>query len=96
MSVLYRGLPLSGALYQPVTKAADKCDFCRETQLKQGKQPACVEACPTKALVFGNLKDPSSEVVQMIRANPTQRSKVDLGTRPKLFKIVAKQGEIKL
>ncbi|MGI2852777.1 4Fe-4S dicluster domain-containing protein [Shewanella algae] len=88
--------PYQVRFINPVTKAADKCDFCRETQLKQGKQPACVEACPTKALVFGNLKDPSSEVVQMIRANPTQRSKVDLGTRPKMFRIVAKQGEIKL
>ena len=40
----------------PVTKTADKCDFCRKTNLQAGKLPACVEACPTKALTFGNLE----------------------------------------
>jgi protein NrfC len=44
--------------------------------------------------VFGNLKDPESELVALLKANPTQRSKLDLGTRPKLFRIKAKQGEI--
>jgi len=86
--------PYEVRFINPVTKAADKCDFCRETNLKQGKQPACVEACPTKALVFGNLKDPKSELVTLLKANPTKRSKLDLGTRPKLFRIKAKEGEI--
>ncbi|MFQ6372042.1 4Fe-4S dicluster domain-containing protein [Shewanella sp. YIC-542] len=80
----------------PVTKAADKCDFCRETQLKQGKQPACVEACPTKALVFGDLNDPNSEIVKVLEENPVYRNKKDLGTHPKLFRIQAKQGGITL
>lgn len=86
--------PYEVRFINPVTKAADKCDFCRETNLKQGKQPACVEACPTKALVFGNLKDPESELVALLKANPTERFKQDLGTRPKIFRIKAKQGEI--
>jgi len=40
------------------------------------------------------LKDPTSELVQVLRANPTQRAKVALGTRPKLFRILAKSGEV--
>ncbi|MBA3051521.1 MAG: 4Fe-4S dicluster domain-containing protein [Candidatus Omnitrophota bacterium] len=32
-------------------KAVIKCDLCRE-RLKQGEEPACAAACPTKALVF--------------------------------------------
>jgi len=32
-------------------KAVIKCDLCRE-RLKKGEDPACVEACPTKALAF--------------------------------------------
>jgi protein NrfC len=86
--------PYEVRFINPVTKAADKCDFCCETNLKQGKQPACVEICPTKALVFGNLKDPESELVALLKANPTERFKQDLGTRPKIFRIKAKQGEI--
>ncbi|MCL1148275.1 4Fe-4S dicluster domain-containing protein [Shewanella sp. 10N.261.52.F9] len=80
----------------PVTKAADKCDFCKETRLKEGKLPACVDACPTKALTFGDISDPQSQVVQVLKAAPSYRTKTDLGTRPKVFRIAAKGGEINL
>ncbi|MES9996051.1 DMSO/selenate family reductase complex B subunit [Desulfovibrio aminophilus] len=30
-----------------------KCDFCRD-YLEQGRPPACVAACPTRALTFGD------------------------------------------
>jgi carbon-monoxide dehydrogenase iron sulfur subunit len=37
-------------------KAMVKCDLCFE-RAKAGQEPACVEACPTKALKFGSEKD---------------------------------------
>lgn len=78
----------------PVTKAVDKCDFCRKSRLEQGLPPACVEACPTKALTFGDLNDPNSEIVQLLRVRQTYRDKVDLGTRPKLYKVPHGKGEV--
>jgi len=39
----------------------EKCNFCEE-RLRQGLLPACVEACKEKALVFGDLRQPDSEV----------------------------------
>lgn len=36
------------------------CDLCA-ARLKDGRPPACVEGCPTKALRFKELKDVSSE-----------------------------------
>ena len=78
----------------PVTKTADKCDFCRKTNLQAGKLPACVEACPTKALTFGNLDDPNSEISQVLRQKPTYRYKLALGTKPKLYRVPFKYGEV--
>ena len=34
-----------------------KCVFCYDTRLKYGKPPACVEACPQDALVFGQREE---------------------------------------
>ncbi|HBO21655.1 cytochrome c nitrite reductase Fe-S protein [Providencia sp.] len=78
----------------PVNKTADKCDFCRKTNLKKGKQPACVESCPTKALIFGNLDDPQSDVSKMLGQKPTYRFKIALGTRPKVYRVPFKYGEV--
>ncbi|QSX33847.1 4Fe-4S dicluster domain-containing protein [Shewanella avicenniae] len=80
----------------PVTHAADKCDFCKETNLREGKQPACVMACPTGALMFGDLEDPHSKIVAALNSQPVYRAKEDLGTHPKLFRIRAKAGEVSL
>ena len=30
-----------------------KCSMCYENRIKQGRQPACTEACPTQATIFG-------------------------------------------
>lgn len=79
----------------PETKTADKCNFCRDTNLAKGKQPACVESCPTKSLTFGDLNDPNSEISQKVRENQVYRTKVELGTDPNLFHIPAKKGEIR-
>jgi carbon-monoxide dehydrogenase iron sulfur subunit len=40
----------------PRTGIAVKCDFCPD-RLKRGLTPACVEACPTQALLYGEEED---------------------------------------
>ncbi|WP_114194704.1 4Fe-4S dicluster domain-containing protein [Edaphovirga cremea] len=86
--------PYQVRFINPVTNTADKCNFCRDSNLAEGKKPACVSACPTKALVFGNLDDPDSDIAKMIKANPVYRSKLHLGTEPKVYRIPGKYGEI--
>jgi len=57
--------------------------------------PACVEACEKqalasgkkKALTFGNLNDPDSDVSKLIADNPARGIREDLGTKPKVFYI---------
>lgn len=45
-----------------------KCTFCAHLLDKGWKEPRCVESCPTKALVFGDLNDPGSEISKTIAA----------------------------
>ncbi len=66
----------------------EKCNFCAE-RLRQGLQPACVEACgDTRAMVFGDLNDPDSELRQMLRQNHTVQRNPSLGTHPSVFYIL--------
>jgi len=65
----------------------EKCNFCAE-RLALGQPPACVAACPEKALVFGNLADPKSELRQLLQSRYTIRRLPELGTKPDVFYIV--------
>jgi Fe-S-cluster-containing dehydrogenase component len=62
----------------------EKCNLCEE-RLARGEPPACVEACPQKALVFGDLGDPGSTVRAALRERPSLRRKPELGTRPSVY-----------
>jgi len=64
----------------------EKCNFCAE-RLAVGKQPACVEASKG-ALVFGDLRDPDSEIRKVLKDNYTIRRKQELGTEPAVYYIV--------
>ncbi|MFC2084035.1 sulfate reduction electron transfer complex DsrMKJOP subunit DsrO [Bacteroidota bacterium] len=65
----------------------EKCTFCDE-RLARGLNPACVEACTEKALIFGDLNDPKSDVRELLRENFSIRRKPGLGTNPEIFYIV--------
>lgn len=65
----------------------EKCTFCEE-RLAKGQLPACVLACPEKAMVFGDLEDVQSDVRHLLEANFTLRRKPGLGTQPQVYYIV--------
>ena len=66
----------------------EKCNFCEE-RLAVGQQPACVEACKQKALVFGDVEDLNSAIRQLLQAKLALRRKVHLGTRPQAYYITS-------
>ena len=76
----------------PVKKSIDKCNFCRDTNLKAGRLPACVEACPRNALIFGNLDDPHSDISRLLNSKTIYRAKIHLGTGPKIYHIPFSRG----
>ena len=77
----------------------EKCTFChhrlmaaRERARAAGRDlapedyvPACVETCPSEAMVFGDLDDPHSEVAAMADSPRAFRWMEELGTRPKVI-----------
>jgi molybdopterin-containing oxidoreductase family iron-sulfur binding subunit len=47
--------------------------------------PACAEACPNGARIFGNLLDPDSEIRYVLENKHVFRLKEELGTEPKMW-----------
>ncbi len=83
----------------------EKCTFChhrlqqaRERAAAEGRPlaetdytTACQEACPTRAISFGDLDDPSGRVAGLVRSPRAFRLLEDLGTEPKVYYL--KEGE---
>jgi len=77
----------------------EKCTFCSHRfekardRAKAKKRPlregdyttACQDACPTQAIVFGDLDDPGSRVSGMSRSTRAYRYQEELGTEPKVY-----------
>jgi Fe-S-cluster-containing dehydrogenase component len=62
----------------------EKCNFCEE-RLAKGILPACVLACKEKALIFGDLENPQSEIRTVIERRFTLRRRPILGTEPQIY-----------
>ena len=70
----------------------EKCNFCAE-RIRDGRQPACVEAADNTpggagALTFGNLGEPDSEVSRILEKEHTICRRPSLGTGPNVYYIV--------
>ncbi len=76
--------PYGCRFIHPEKKVADKCTLCYH-RLKKGLAPACMEVCPSKARIFGNLRDRESEIVKFLRDNDYNVLKPHLNTGSKLF-----------
>ncbi len=62
----------------------EKCTFCIQ-RTRNGRYPACVEACPVGARKFGDLLDPNSEMRYLIEHKRVFRLKEQLNTSPKFY-----------
>jgi len=60
------------------------CTFCVH-RLVKGLLPKCVEACPSGALMFGDLDDPNSEVSKIVKSGKAEVFHPEYGTRPNVY-----------
>jgi tetrathionate reductase subunit B len=80
--------PYDARFINPVTGSADKCDFCLH-RVSQGVMPSCVNTCPGKARIFGDLNDPNSEISKVLNDNRVTVLRPEMGTVPNVFYIDA-------
>jgi molybdopterin-containing oxidoreductase family iron-sulfur binding subunit len=59
----------------------EACNMCVHL-VDEGKQPACVQAAPEGAMVFGDMNDKSSKLAQLIKQVATQQVRADLNLDP--------------
>ena len=76
----------------------EKCTFCvqrirrtndqardEEREIRDGEvQPACAQACPAQAIVFGDREDPDSAVSKLAESPRAERPLEELGTGPRV------------
>lgn len=65
---------------------ASKCDFCVH-RIDNGKEPACVAGCPSKALIFGDMDDPNSQVHEKLRKSEPLLDQIK--ANPKVFYMIS-------
>jgi Fe-S-cluster-containing dehydrogenase component len=73
---------------QPIRKAGivEKCTLCYH-RTSNGLQPACVEACPAKARIFGDQDDPNSEIAKVLKVEKSFRLQEKKGAKPNVHYI---------
>ena len=85
----------------------EKCTFCIQ-RIRQAKdhakddgrrrvqdgevQPACVQTCPTEALVFGDRNDPDSKVSHSLNSNRAYKVLDELNTQPSVVYLKKVEG----
>lgn len=79
--------PYGAREYSAVEGVMKKCTLCidriyNEHLQESERQPACVQACPTRARHFGDLGDPGSTVSTLVRERGGVDLLPELGYRP--------------
>ncbi len=86
--------PYGVRYFHPIHKIVRKCNFCSQ-RIDNGYKPACVDACPVNARIFGNLEDPNDKVSILNATNPVQTLKPESGTEPNVSYIGLDEDAVK-
>jgi Fe-S-cluster-containing dehydrogenase component len=61
-----------------------KCTFCVQ-RLEEGKIPKCVQVCPSRALIFGDLEDHESKVSKIVASGKTVALNPGRRAKPRVY-----------
>jgi len=80
--------PYDARYLNPLMPIVQKCYFCHH-RVYAGLEPACVEVCPVRARIFGDLNNPQEEITKLISKHSLQVLKPEMNTHPMVYYIGA-------
>jgi Fe-S-cluster-containing dehydrogenase component len=81
---LVKSCPYRVIYWNETEQVAQKCTLCAHLLDDGWKEPRCVEACPTAALVFGDLGDPNSAVSKALATGKAEMPHPEYGLGDKV------------
>jgi molybdopterin-containing oxidoreductase family iron-sulfur binding subunit len=70
----------------------EKCTMCAQ-YITQGMNPACVDACPANARIFGDLDDPESKIVAYMLERNIKVLGEEYNTHPQVYYVSSENME---
>ena len=69
----------------------EKCNLCHP-RVSAGLLPACVQACPTQAMIFGDLDDEQSKIARLLSRGEAKPLRENLKVDPSVLYLQEKTG----
>lgn len=79
--------PYDARFFREDKGVVEKCNLCAQ-RVDRGELPACVETCPSKVRVFGDLNDPGSRLREMLNNRLYRTKKPEAGTGPQIYYLI--------
>jgi tetrathionate reductase subunit B len=76
--------PFDARFFREDKGVVEKCNLCAQ-RIDRGELPACVETCPSKLRILGDLNDPNSKLRELLADRLYRTKKPEAGTGPQIY-----------
>jgi len=81
---IIEGCPYHVVSWNDEKRIPQKCTFCIH-RIESGKIPRCVQACPSGAMIFGDLEDEQSEISKLVKSGLAEPYHPEYNTKPSVY-----------
>jgi tetrathionate reductase subunit B len=79
--------PYDARFFREDKGVVEKCNLCAH-RVDRGELPACVETCPSKVRVFGDLNDANGKLGELLNNRSYRIKKPEAGTGPQIYYLI--------